>query len=272
MGHRRRIQAPRRQTQNYDMPLEVVSTGAPPAIESVWMPTVDDDDVSAKDVIDELFRFVVHGVPRDEHPRKVFAVTARISYLFMKHFGDNFTDSLSKFILIVQMSNLSIHTTLMELFETCTFDEMTNLVAREAQWRRDHPERCLQPRGRSQSRGRQPQGRTQARGRQQRGRSKSPCRNHCYRSKSRGPHLRGRSQSRGPQQRGRSQSRGRQLCNPSLSRATSRQSLASCCYWCGGSPHYRAQCPAKKAKCWRCQKIGHFARVCRAPHPVRPTF
>ena len=37
------------------------------------------------------------------------------------------------------------------------------------------------------------------------------------------------------------------------------------CYNCGKSPlHKREDCPAKQAKCHKCQKIGHFARVCKS--------
>lgn len=34
------------------------------------------------------------------------------------------------------------------------------------------------------------------------------------------------------------------------------------CKWCGKEQHARKNCPAKDAKCIKCSKIGHFARVC----------
>ena len=36
------------------------------------------------------------------------------------------------------------------------------------------------------------------------------------------------------------------------------------CYFCGYSKHPRHKCPAKDATCKRCQKRGHFAKVCRS--------
>ena len=36
------------------------------------------------------------------------------------------------------------------------------------------------------------------------------------------------------------------------------------CYFCGNSKHPRQKCPAKDATCRRCQKKGHFAKVCRS--------
>ena len=36
------------------------------------------------------------------------------------------------------------------------------------------------------------------------------------------------------------------------------------CYFCGLKYHPRSQCPAKKAICNRCLKIGHYQRVCQA--------
>ena len=35
------------------------------------------------------------------------------------------------------------------------------------------------------------------------------------------------------------------------------------CPWCGNEVHPRKQCPAKNANCQKCQKPGHWARVCR---------
>lgn len=34
------------------------------------------------------------------------------------------------------------------------------------------------------------------------------------------------------------------------------------CKWCGKQKHERKFCPAKDAKCIKCSKLGHFARVC----------
>ena len=36
------------------------------------------------------------------------------------------------------------------------------------------------------------------------------------------------------------------------------------CGWCGKDQHPREHCPARKAKCRHCSKIGHFAAVCRS--------
>ena len=36
------------------------------------------------------------------------------------------------------------------------------------------------------------------------------------------------------------------------------------CYFCGYSRHPRHKCPAKDATCKKCQKKGHFAKVCRS--------
>ena len=36
------------------------------------------------------------------------------------------------------------------------------------------------------------------------------------------------------------------------------------CYFCGYSKHPRHKCPARDATCKRCQKKGHFAKVCRS--------
>ena len=37
----------------------------------------------------------------------------------------------------------------------------------------------------------------------------------------------------------------------------------STCFFCGNSNHPRSRCPARDAVCSKCQKKGHFAKVCR---------
>ena len=39
---------------------------------------------------------------------------------------------------------------------------------------------------------------------------------------------------------------------------------ASTCFFCGNSNHPRSRCPARDAVCSKCQKKGHFAKVCRS--------
>ncbi len=41
------------------------------------------------------------------------------------------------------------------------------------------------------------------------------------------------------------------------------------CFFCGNAKHPRAKCPARDAVCNRCQKKGHFAKVCRGK-PSKP--
>ena len=36
------------------------------------------------------------------------------------------------------------------------------------------------------------------------------------------------------------------------------------CYFCGKKRHPRKDCPAINSVCYKCRKIGHFARVCRS--------
>lgn len=40
------------------------------------------------------------------------------------------------------------------------------------------------------------------------------------------------------------------------------------CFFCGGGRHPRAKCPAKDAACKKCNKQGHFARVCKSRFSV----
>ncbi|GFR94635.1 polyprotein, partial [Elysia marginata] len=35
------------------------------------------------------------------------------------------------------------------------------------------------------------------------------------------------------------------------------------CHRCGG-PHYHTGCKFKESKCYKCQKVGHIAKVCRS--------
>ena len=47
------------------------------------------------------------------------------------------------------------------------------------------------------------------------------------------------------------------------------QSKVKSCSWCGKVPaHDRQKCPAKEAVCRKCQKKGHFQRVCRSAASV----
>ena len=34
------------------------------------------------------------------------------------------------------------------------------------------------------------------------------------------------------------------------------------CKFCGGSWHKRANCPANQCLCYKCNRMGHFAKVC----------
>ena len=42
-------------------------------------------------------------------------------------------------------------------------------------------------------------------------------------------------------------------------------SIKDCCFFCGGSNHKRALCPARSRVCFDCGKQGHFAKLCRSP-------
>nr|XP_039266307.1 uncharacterized protein LOC120341813 [Styela clava] len=39
--------------------------------------------------------------------------------------------------------------------------------------------------------------------------------------------------------------------------------IRSKCFFCGNSRHPRSKCPAREVVCFKCQKKGHFAKVCR---------
>ena len=52
-------------------------------------------------------------------------------------------------------------------------------------------------------------------------------------------------------------------------RQSGNQGQSDVCNWCGRkADHTRRDCPAKDAKCRLCQKIGHFATVCRSSSHV----
>ena len=36
------------------------------------------------------------------------------------------------------------------------------------------------------------------------------------------------------------------------------------CYFCGNNRHPRSKCPAKDATCDKCQRKGHYAKVCQS--------
>ncbi|XP_020901303.1 uncharacterized protein LOC110239892 [Exaiptasia diaphana] len=42
------------------------------------------------------------------------------------------------------------------------------------------------------------------------------------------------------------------------------------CFFCGNSRHPRSKCPAKDATCNKCQKKGHFTKVCRGKASTKP--
>ena len=47
------------------------------------------------------------------------------------------------------------------------------------------------------------------------------------------------------------------------------QGSKSC--FCGSLKHPRSKCPAREATCHKCQRRGHFAKVCRANPTTNPT-
>eukprot|EP00794_Sanderia_malayensis_P020739 gene20739-22770_t len=42
------------------------------------------------------------------------------------------------------------------------------------------------------------------------------------------------------------------------------ETTSSSCYFCGNNRHPRSKCPAKDATCAKCQKKGHYAKVCQS--------
>lgn len=46
--------------------------------------------------------------------------------------------------------------------------------------------------------------------------------------------------------------------------AAAVETTSSTCYFCGNNRHPRSKCPAKEAICAKCQKRGHYAKVCQS--------
>ena len=46
--------------------------------------------------------------------------------------------------------------------------------------------------------------------------------------------------------------------------AAAFETTSSTCYFCGNNRHPRSKCPAKEATCNKCQKKGHYAKVCQS--------
>ncbi len=53
-----------------------------------------------------------------------------------------------------------------------------------------------------------------------------------------------------------------------IPRKTAPLAKGKICSWCGKSWHDRTRCPAKDAVCGKCQKKGHYSRVCRSTGSV----
>ena len=50
----------------------------------------------------------------------------------------------------------------------------------------------------------------------------------------------------------------------SIDRSSASSAANIKCFFCGNARHPRAKCPARDAICNKCQKKGHFAKVCRS--------
>ena len=66
-------------------------------------------------------------------------------------------------------------------------------------------------------------------------------------------------------------------CDPTTSLSTLASASASAsglqrqkCFFCGYSRHPRSKCPTRDATCSKCQKKGHFKKVCRGNAPQLP--
>ena len=46
--------------------------------------------------------------------------------------------------------------------------------------------------------------------------------------------------------------------------AVSTETTSLSCYFCGNNRHPRSKCPAKDATCAKCQKKGHYTKVCQS--------
>lgn len=68
--------------------------------------------------------------------------------------------------------------------------------------------------------------------------------------------------------RGRTGQFHRRTTDASATRSVQQQSGSASssrkCTWCGNAQHPRDRCPARKARCRKCKKMGHFAAVCRS--------
>ncbi|CAB4023460.1 Retrovirus-related Pol poly from transposon opus [Paramuricea clavata] len=53
------------------------------------------------------------------------------------------------------------------------------------------------------------------------------------------------------------------------SRTVAAMEVENSCFFCGNARHPRSKCPARDVTCLKCQKKGHFAKVCRGK-PANP--
>lgn len=52
--------------------------------------------------------------------------------------------------------------------------------------------------------------------------------------------------------------------------ASNKPSNQGSCWFCGNTRHPRSKCPAHKAICHKCMKVGHFEKLCRSTPAVAP--